>query len=91
MTSSASEPSGATVCNGTGELICPPHFRSSRLSISQLIRWFSDAVKAPKIKAKFAALGFIPGSQCGGDFGAIIRKDYDNYGRTIRKAHLQML
>jgi len=29
-------------------------------------------------------------SRVGGDFGAIIRKDYANYGRTIREARLQM-
>jgi len=59
-------------------------------TISQFIRWFADAIEAPKIKAKFASLGFVPGGQCGGDFAAIIRKDYDSYGRTIRAAHLQM-
>jgi tripartite-type tricarboxylate transporter receptor subunit TctC len=64
--------------------------KTPQSTISQLIRWFSDAIKAPNIKAKFASLGFIPGGQCSGDFGAIIRKDYDNYGRTIREAHLQM-
>jgi tripartite-type tricarboxylate transporter receptor subunit TctC len=59
-------------------------------TISQTIRWFSDAIRVPEIKAKFASLGFVPGGQCGGDFGAILRKDYGNYGRTIREAHLQM-
>jgi hypothetical protein len=37
-----------------------------------------------------AEVGFIPGGQCGANFGAIINKDYDNYGRTIRDAHLTM-
>jgi tripartite-type tricarboxylate transporter receptor subunit TctC len=59
-------------------------------AVNQLIRFFSDAIKAPKIRAKFAELGFIPGGQCGADFGAILHKDYDNYGRTIRQANLQM-
>jgi len=64
--------------------------KTPRATISQTIRWFSDAIRVPEIKAKFASLGFVPGGQCGGDFGAIIRKDYGNYGRTIREAHLQM-
>ena len=64
--------------------------RTPQATISETIRWFSDAIKAPQIKAKFASLGFIRGGQCGGDFSAILRKDYDNYGRTIRQAHLQM-
>lgn len=59
-------------------------------TLNQIIRWFSDTIRAPEIKAKFASLGFVPGGQCGANFGAIIRKDYENYGRTIREAHLQM-
>ena len=64
--------------------------KTPRATISQTIRWFSDAIRVPEIKARFASLGFVPGGQCGGDFGAILRKDYGNYGRTIREAHLQM-
>jgi len=71
-----------------GGVVAPA--KTPQATIGQLIRWFSDAIKAPNVKAKFAELGFIPGGQCGGDFGAIIRRDYDNYGRTIREAHLQM-
>ena len=59
-------------------------------TVSQTIRWFSDAIKTPKVRAKFASLGLIPGGQCGADFGAIIAKDYDNYGHTIREAHLNI-
>jgi hypothetical protein len=41
-------------------------------------------------RRKFASLGFGSGGQCGDDFGAIIRKDYANYGHTIHEARLQM-
>jgi tripartite-type tricarboxylate transporter receptor subunit TctC len=71
-----------------GGVVAPA--KTAQATVSQTIRWFSDAMKAPDIKAKFASLGFILGGQCGADFDAIIRKDYDNYGRTIREAHLQM-
>lgn len=71
-----------------GGVVAPA--KTPQATVSQLIRWFSEAIKSPNVKARFAELGFIPGGQCGGDFGAIIRKDYDNYGRTIREAHLQM-
>jgi tripartite-type tricarboxylate transporter receptor subunit TctC len=64
--------------------------KTLRATISQTIRWFSDAIRVPEIKAKFASLGFGPGGQCGDDFGAIIRKDYANYGHTIHEARLQM-
>jgi tripartite-type tricarboxylate transporter receptor subunit TctC len=71
-----------------GGVVAPA--KTPQATVSQTIRWFSDAIKSPAIKAKYTALGFIPGGQCGGDFGAVLRKDYDNYGRTIREAHLQM-
>jgi tripartite-type tricarboxylate transporter receptor subunit TctC len=71
-----------------GGVVAPA--KTPAATISQTIRWFRDAITAPKIRAKFASLGFIPGDQCGANFGAIINKDYDNYGRTIRDAHLKM-
>jgi tripartite-type tricarboxylate transporter receptor subunit TctC len=57
--------------------------------ISKLIRWFSAALQAPQIKAKFAALGFFSGGQCGADFAAILHKDYEKYGQIVREAHLR--
>ena len=71
-----------------GGVVAPE--KISQATINQIIHSFSDAIKAPDMKAKFASLGFVPGGQCGADFGAIIHKDYDNYGRTIREAHLTM-
>jgi tripartite-type tricarboxylate transporter receptor subunit TctC len=58
--------------------------------ISKLIRWFAAALQAPQIKAKFATLGFFSGGQCGGDFAAILRKDFEKYGNIVREAQLQM-
>jgi tripartite-type tricarboxylate transporter receptor subunit TctC len=63
--------------------------KTPKATINQTIRWFSDAIGLPEVKSKFVSLGFIPGGQCGGDFSAIIGKDYANYGRTLREAHLQ--
>ena len=57
--------------------------------ISELIRYFTTALQAPKIKAKFAALGFFSGGQCGADFAAILHKDHEKYGQIVREAHLQ--
>jgi tripartite-type tricarboxylate transporter receptor subunit TctC len=57
--------------------------------ISKLIRWFTTALQAPQIKAKFAALGFFSGGQCGADFAGILHKDYEKYGQIVREAHLQ--
>jgi tripartite-type tricarboxylate transporter receptor subunit TctC len=71
-----------------GGVVAPA--KTPQTTVKQLIHWFSDAIKTPKIKAKFTSLGFIPGGACGADFGAIIHEDYHNYGRTIRDAHLEM-
>ena len=57
--------------------------------ISKLSGWFTAALQAPQIKAKFAALGFFSGGQCGADFAAILHKDYEKYGQIAREAHLQ--
>lgn len=57
--------------------------------ISKLIHRFTTALQAPKLKAKFAALGFFSGGQCGADFAAILHKDYEKYGRVVQEAHLQ--
>jgi hypothetical protein len=58
--------------------------------ITKLIRLFGAAIKDPKVEAKFAALGFFAGGQCGTGFADILHKDYDDYGRIIAQAHLQM-
>jgi len=36
------------------------------------------------MKAKLTSLGFVPGGQCGADFGATIRKDHDKAGPSAR-------
>jgi tripartite-type tricarboxylate transporter receptor subunit TctC len=64
--------------------------RTPATRISKLIRWFTTALQAPQIKAKFATLGFFSGGQCGADFAAILHKDYEKYGQIVREAHLQM-
>ena len=59
-------------------------------TIARLIGSFSDAIAAPAVKAKFAALGFLPDGRCGTAFGAVLHQDYQHYGRIIAEAHLQM-
>jgi len=71
-----------------GGVVAPA--KTPQATVNQTIREFSEAIKTAEIKAKFASLGFIPGGQCGADFGAVLRKDYETYGRTIREAHPQM-
>jgi tripartite-type tricarboxylate transporter receptor subunit TctC len=58
-------------------------------TVSQLAGWFTAALQAPDIKPKLAVQGFYPVGMCGADFGALIRKQYDEYGRAIREANIK--
>ena len=57
--------------------------------VSQLAGWFTSALKAPDIKAKLAIQGVYPVGMCGADFGAFLRKQYDEFGRAIRDANIK--
>jgi tripartite-type tricarboxylate transporter receptor subunit TctC len=56
--------------------------------VTELARWFSNALRAPSLNAKLAAQGFSPVGSCGADFAALLRKQYEEYGRIIRDARL---
>ncbi|MEI7804569.1 MAG: tripartite tricarboxylate transporter substrate binding protein [Hyphomicrobiales bacterium] len=58
--------------------------------VSQLAGWFSAAMQAPEVKAKLVAQGFSPVGMCGPDFGALLRRQYDDYGRVIRDANIKV-
>jgi tripartite-type tricarboxylate transporter receptor subunit TctC len=62
--------------------------RTAKETLSQLTGWFSDALRAPEVKARLTAEGFSPVGTCGADFGALLRKQYDGYGRVIREANI---
>lgn len=57
--------------------------------LAQLAGWFTAAMQVPEVAAKLAAQGFSPVGTCGADFGALLRKQYDAYGRTIRDASIK--
>jgi tripartite-type tricarboxylate transporter receptor subunit TctC len=56
--------------------------------ISQLAGWFTAALQAPEFRAKLAPLGLFPVGMCGVDFGALLRKQYADFGRVIREANI---
>ena len=53
--------------------------------IAELSAWFMDAVSAPELKPKFAALGLFSTGICGNKFGSFISGEYEKYGRIIRE------
>jgi tripartite-type tricarboxylate transporter receptor subunit TctC len=63
--------------------------KTPKETISQFIGWFTVALQSPEIKARFALQGFYPVGSCGADFGAMLRKQYDDFGRIIREAGIR--
>jgi tripartite-type tricarboxylate transporter receptor subunit TctC len=58
-------------------------------TVSQLADWFTAAMQAHDIKPKLLVQGLYPVGLCGADFGAHIRKQYDDYGRIIGEAKIK--
>ena len=46
-------------------------------------------MQMPEIKTKLHELGFFPAGICGQDFAALLRKQYEDYGRVIRSANIR--
>src|SRR5262245_25546195 len=58
-------------------------------TVTQFTGWFTAALRVPEVKAKFAVLGLLPVGMCGPDFGAYLRKEYEEYGRLIRELNIK--
>src|SRR5271170_6536524 len=63
--------------------------KTPKQTLSQLAGWFSAALQAPETRRKLVAQGLFPVGTCGADFGTLIRKQYDEYGRVIREANIK--
>jgi tripartite-type tricarboxylate transporter receptor subunit TctC len=63
--------------------------KTPKKTISELAGWFTAALRVPEVKAKLATLGLYPVGMCGADFGAFLRKQYDEFGRAIREANIK--
>jgi tripartite-type tricarboxylate transporter receptor subunit TctC len=64
--------------------------RTQREIVSRFSEWFSAAVRAPEVGQKLAAQGIYPRAICGADFAALVRRDYDDFGRIVREAKISM-
>ena len=58
--------------------------------ITHLSTLFVSALKAPEVTSKLLPQGLFPVGSCGADFGAFIRKQYDEYARVIREANIRV-
>jgi tripartite-type tricarboxylate transporter receptor subunit TctC len=58
-------------------------------AIAQLSGWFTAALKAPDMKPKLAKQGLFPVGTCGAEFGAFMRKQFEEYAQVIREANIK--
>jgi len=63
--------------------------KTPKEKLAQLAGWFTAALRAPEFTAKLAPLGLFPVGMCGADFGALLRKQYTDFGRVIRQANIK--
>jgi len=63
--------------------------KTPRETVSQFAGWLIAALQAPEINRKLVDLGLFPVGMCGVDFGAHLRKQYEEYGRIIREANIK--
>jgi tripartite-type tricarboxylate transporter receptor subunit TctC len=63
--------------------------RTPKNVVSQLADRFTAALQAPEVKRKLVAQGLYPVGMCGADFGALLRKQYDDFGRVIRETNIK--
>ena len=56
---------------------------------SELARWSAAAMQMPEVKQKLEPLGLFPATMCGADFAALLHKQYQDFGRTIRDANIK--
>ena len=64
-------------------------YSSPKETFSQFAGWFTAAMGVPEVEAKLAVRGFYPVAMCGADFGSLLRKQSDDYGRIIREANIK--
>ena len=63
--------------------------KTPKEKIAQLAGMFTAAVQTPEVKAKLVAQSLYPVGICGADFGALLRKQYAEFGRIIREANIK--
>ena len=55
----------------------------------RLARGLVPKLGVPEVEPKLIALGLYPVGLCGADFGAHLRKQYEDYGHIIRESNIK--
>jgi tripartite-type tricarboxylate transporter receptor subunit TctC len=62
--------------------------KTPQQTVSQLIDWFSAALRAPDVKARLTAQALYPNAKCGADFDAHLRHQTALYTQLIRELNI---
>ncbi len=63
--------------------------KTPKEKIVQFVEWVKGALRDPAVSVRLAAFGLYPVGACAADFGAHLRKQYDEYDRIIREANIK--
>jgi tripartite-type tricarboxylate transporter receptor subunit TctC len=63
--------------------------KTPKEKVAELTEWIAGGLRDPEIRSKMVAVGLYPAGVCGAEFGALIRKQYEEYGRLIRVANIK--
>jgi hypothetical protein len=58
--------------------------KTPKEAVAEITVWLTSALEDPQTRRKLVAQGLFLAVTCGADFGALTRKQYDEYGRVIR-------
>jgi tripartite-type tricarboxylate transporter receptor subunit TctC len=63
--------------------------KTPKQTVAELAGWFKAALRLPEVRGRLVTIGLYPVGMCGEDFGALLRKQYDEFGRAIRESNIK--
>ncbi|MDB5874267.1 MAG: carnitinyl-CoA dehydratase CaiD [Ramlibacter sp.] len=64
--------------------------KTSKETLGQLSSMFASALAVPELNSKLVAQELSPGGPCGAEFGGLIQRMLDKYGRVIKAANIKL-
>jgi tripartite-type tricarboxylate transporter receptor subunit TctC len=64
--------------------------QTAKKTLTRLGGWFNAALQSPAISEKLLGQGLFPAGGSGAEFGSLMRRYYDDYGRIIREANMKI-
>jgi tripartite-type tricarboxylate transporter receptor subunit TctC len=63
--------------------------KTPKETVSRLAGWLTGAMQNPEVRSRLVVLGLYPVGSFGMEFGAYLRRQYEEYGRVIREANIK--